>query len=297
MLSMALLALLLQGCQGRKALPQPDADAPLREALAALCDNVDGRVGVAAAMADGRLITFGDTTSFPLLSVVKFPQAIALCRCLDEQQRTLDDTLHITSAELLPDTWSPLRDEHPAGGTFTIGELLRWSLVMSDNNACDILFHRLCSVGETEARIHALGFTDCHIEVDEQAMRSDLTQCYRNAVTPATAVQMLQYLYAHRDETHLSTVWEDMALCQTGQHRIPAGVLHDSATVVHKTGTGPVVDGRLLALNDAGIVLYPDGTQLTLAIFVSDAALTADQAEALIAAITRTITRTARAAE
>lgn len=260
----------------------------VRQALTTLCDSIDATIGIAVSYPDGDTLTLAGDTPFALLSVVKFPQALAICQHLARTGCTLADTLHVTADDLPAGTWSPLRDEQPEGGPLTLGELMHWSLVMSDNNACDILFHRVLSVTATDTVIHAMGIADCHIQSDEQAMRADPQRCYHNAATPQATVQLLQYLYDHHDEPLLSMVWNDMSLCQTGQQRIPAGV-GDSIRVVHKTGTGPVIDGRLLALNDVGILLLPDGTHLELAVFVQDAALTPDQAEALIARITRII--------
>lgn len=282
-----LLMLLLIGCSNQ---PQ-DSMSALRHELTALCDSIDAHIGVAVITAEGDTLTIGGEVQYPLLSVVKFPQALAVAHKLQAEGRSLDDTLSVTPAELPQGTWSPLRDEHPEGGTFTIGNLLSASLEASDNNACDILFHRICSVEETDSYIHSLGIGGCDIQCDEQMMRDDLKRCYLNASTPIAAARLLQYLYQHRNEPLVSDVWEAMARCQTGQHRIPAGISQPAATFVHKTGTGPLLHGRLIALNDVGLILYPDGTCFTLAVFIEDAALTTEQAEALIADITRIVTQ------
>ncbi|MDY4644582.1 alpha/beta hydrolase fold domain-containing protein, partial [Prevotella sp.] len=62
-------------------------------------------------------------------------------------------------------------------------------------------------------------------------------------------------------------IWDTMADCNTGQQRI-AAVLPKDGKLIHKTGSGfPSSDGRQ-DRNDVGIILLPDGSHLSIAIFL-----------------------------
>ena len=60
-----------------------------------------------------------------------------------------------------------------------------------------------------------------------------------------------------------------MAGCRTGMARIPSAVGADDV-VVHKTGTGFPTAKGISAINDAGIIIHPDGTHTIMAIFALD---------------------------
>lgn len=76
-----------------------------------------------------------------MMSVFKFHQALAVADFLDRNGLPLSTPLPIWESDLLPDTYSPLRDAYPQGGIeMSIGELLVYTLQLSDNNACDLLF-------------------------------------------------------------------------------------------------------------------------------------------------------------
>jgi len=73
-------------------------------------------------------------------SVFKFHIALAVLSEVDKGKLLLNQTIVISKDDLLPeDIWSPLRDENPKGGSFTIERLIQYSVSHSDNTACDIL--------------------------------------------------------------------------------------------------------------------------------------------------------------
>ena len=80
--------------------------------------------------------------------------------------------------------------------------------------------------------------------------------------------RLLEWFYLHRnDNKNLSFIWNTMADCNTGKQRI-AAVLPKGGKLIHKTGSGfPSSDGRQ-DRNDVGIVLLPDGSHLSIAIFL-----------------------------
>ena len=60
-----------------------------------------------------------------------------------------------------------------------------------------------------------------------------------------------------------------MADCNTGQHRI-AAVLPKDGKLIHKTGSGFTSSDGRQDRNDVGIILLPDGSHLSIAIFLQN---------------------------
>jgi beta-lactamase class A len=77
-----------------------------------------------------------------------------------------------------------------------------------------------------------------------------------------------------------------MAQTVTFPDRLKAGV-SDGWTLAHKTGTSSTWRGVTAATNDVGVLTGPDGTLVTIAVFIADSpAAPGDRAE-LIASIAR----------
>ena len=228
---------------------------------------------------------------FPMASVFKFHQALAVCDRLMRSGVSLDTEVSVGKADLAENTWSPLRDEYPYGGRFTYGELLAYTLQQSDNNACDFLFHTVCDVSRTDSYIRSLGIDDFAIACDEEAMHDDLSACYSNWTTPLAAAALLEKFYSVKDSSeYTGYVWKLMSDCRTGQNRIPGHISGKVSQIAHKTGTGDIdADDRIIAVNDIGVVLLPDGRHYSIAVFVSDAASGMEECEEFIAKVSETV--------
>ena len=98
-------------------------------------------IGIAVIIDEKDTVTVNNDIHYPLMSVFKFHQALALADYMAKRNQSLDTLLRIEKSDLKPDTYSPLRDKYPQGGIeMSIADLLRYTLQQSDNNACDILF-------------------------------------------------------------------------------------------------------------------------------------------------------------
>lgn len=98
-------------------------------------------IGIAVIIDGKDTVTVNNDIHYPLMSVFKFHQALALADYMGKQQQSLNFELTIKKEDLKPDTYSPLRDSFPQGGfNIDIADLLKYTLQQSDNNACDILF-------------------------------------------------------------------------------------------------------------------------------------------------------------
>lgn len=278
----------------------------IRTRILDIADTADARIGVAAIFDGmdtlevfaGQLQKACGDMRFPMLSTVKFHQALAVCGWLRKHGIPLCGKVTVTPEMLSPDTWSPLRDRYPAGGEFSYRELMEYTLKESDNNACDILWK--CSGGPeyTEAYISGLiGKGGFGIECTEAMMHADLQDCLRNWSTPLSSVILLEKFRESRDQDEYSRfVWDTMKGCLTGETRIPGKIraAYEASgmplDILHKTGTGDFTpEGRILAVNDIGIIEFPDGHHISLAVYISMAAcspaacesMTADIAEAV----------------
>ena len=287
----------------------PGRDA-LLERIASLADSMDARCGVAVIFGDGDTLSYtgghfciaGSASGrfpvaaspgecFPMASVFKFHQALAVCDRLMRSGVSLDTEVSVGKADLAENTWSPLRDEYPYGGRFTYGELLAYTLQQSDNNACDFLFRTVCDASRTDSYIRSLGIDDFAIACDEETMHDDLSACYSNWTTPLAAAALLEKFYSVRDSSeYTGYVWKLMSDCRTGQNRIPGHISGKVSQIAHKTGTGDIdADDRIMAVNDIGVVLLPDGRHYSIAVFVSDAAAGMEECEEFIAKVSEAV--------
>ncbi|MCM1300103.1 MAG: serine hydrolase [Alistipes senegalensis] len=126
-------------CLGIFLTANPSSE--LQAELENFISTCNAEIGVAVITDSGETICINGESPYPLHSVAKLHQAIAVADCMDHNELPLETEIAIQEHELQPDTFSPLRDEHPSGDfSSTIAELLKFSLQKSDNNACDLLF-------------------------------------------------------------------------------------------------------------------------------------------------------------
>lgn len=278
----------------------------IRTRILEIADTADARIGVAAifdgrdtlCLSAGLLQKSCMDMKFPMLSTVKFHQALAVCGWLREHGIPLDGKVEVTPDMLPPGTWSPLRDRYPDGGEFSYRELMEYTLTESDNNACDILWECAGGPGQTESYVSGLiGEDGFGIECTEAMMHADPKDCLRNWSTPLSSVILLEKFRESRDQdVYSSFVWNTMKGCLTGNSRIPGKIraAYEASgkplDILHKTGTGDFTpEGRIMAVNDIGIIEFPDGHHMSLAVYISMASCPPEVCEALIADIAETV--------
>ncbi len=260
--------------------------APLETALRAAIRDFDAQVGIAVCLDGKETLALQDQAPYPLMSVMKFHQAVAVLHTLESRQNALDSTLLIRRSDLRPDTWSPLRDRYGRKRLrLSIRELLEYTLLLSDNNACDLLFDRLLSPAATTAYLRECGIPDFNIQVNEAVMNARPERCRDNWSSPSSAVLLLEKILEGKliSPEHRTFLLETMLSCRTGEKRLP-GFPHDATVRIgHKTGTGILnADGKIIGINDLGFILLPDGRRCTLAVFIKDSGESLEKSEALI---------------
>ena len=268
---------------------QTQLETQLKEAI----KGKKAEIGLAVIIDGKDTVTVNNDIHYPLMSVFKFHQALALADYMGKQRQSLETRLPIKKSDLKPDTYSPLRDKYPQGGTeMSIADLLRYTLQQSDNNACDILFNYQGGPDAVNKYIHSLGIRECAIVGTETAMHEDLNLCYENWTTPLAAAELVEIF---RKKPLFPNVYKDfifqtMVECQTGQDRLVAPLLDKKVTVGHKTGTGDLnAKGQQIGCNDIGFVLLPGGRTYSIAVFVKDSEENNQANSKIIADISRIV--------
>ena len=286
-------AWLLLGCWLAAGCASPvSRRAALEHDLLALTDSVPARVGVAVVLGPGDTLALGNRPGYPMASVYKFHQALAVLDSLDRAGLPATLPVEVRPSDLLPDTWSPLRDARPAGGyALPVSELLHYSVARSDNNVCDLLFRFVGGPDRVERYVRGLGLGETSIAADEATMHREPAAQYANVVSPLDAVRLLERF--RRGEL-LSPAYGDLLMAMllatvTGPDKLK-GMLPSEVRVAHKTGSGlRDAQGVVAADNDMGIVFLPDGRAYSIAVFIADSHAD-DRADAkVIAMISRRI--------
>lgn len=274
-------------------LPCVQAQDRLTKELDSLLQDKRATVGVAVVLDGCETFTYNNQLRFPLMSVFKFHQALAVLDYLDREQLPLDTEIFVRKADLLPDTYSPLREARPKGEfKMSVGELLRYSVSESDNNACDILFRYMGGTDVVDSYIRTLGITDFKIEATEEDMHKSFKHQYLNWTTPLAAVRVLEKFRTEtlfRDSAYKEFLERIMVAAVTGRDKLKAG-LPPEVILGHKTGSSDRDESGIKAGdNDLGFVCLPDGGQYSIAVFVKDSGEDDKTNAALIAAISQKI--------
>ena len=251
-----------------------------------------GKVGVSAAGLDDNFsLNINADKHYPMQSVFKFPLALAILDSVDRGKLSLDQKIHITKKDLLPKTWSPLREKFPDGTDIALGDLLTYTVAKSDNNGCDILFRLIGGTKIVENYIHRLGVKDIAIAATEEEMARNWNVQYTNWNKPKAMTDLLRKFYDGKILSKSSTdfLMKIMIETSTGANRIK-GLLPAGTIVAHKTGTsGTNEKGVTGAVNDVGIVTLPNGKHFAIVVYVSDSTADEQTRDRVIAETTRVI--------
>lgn len=263
----------------------------LQQQLEVLVKEHKGRVGVAINAGDD-VVRLNNEYHYPMQSVYKFPLALAILKKVDEGTLSLEQKIHISRPEIHKDTWSPMREEYPKGTLdLSVAELLRYSVSMSDNNACDVLFRVAGGPASVNRYIHSIGIQEIQIAATEHEMHQSWPVQYTNWCTPAAMNEILTGFQAGKYLSASGTAFllKLMTESSNSDKRIK-GLLPASVRVAHKTGSsGTNKSGLTAATNDAGIISLPDGRQIFITVFVADATEPYEANEAIIARIAKTV--------
>ena len=273
----------------------PKSSIAQKDALKAQIDSISklakGTVGIGIMDLQSReTIYLNENHQFPMQSVFKFPLGMAVLDQVDKGKLSLEQKIHVTKEDLNPDTWSPLQKKFPEGNLdVSLRELLTYTVSLSDNNTCDILFRLVGGPKNVNKYIHNLGIKGINIVATEAEMAKSWDVQFTNWCQPPAMIQLLDVFHQGKKLSKSSTEFllKIMTETPTGLNRIK-GLLPEQAKVAHKTGSSGTNDqGIIAAFNDVGIVTMPNGKQIAIVAFVSNAAADEKTRDAVIARISR----------
>ena len=209
----------------------------------------------------------------PMQSVFKYHIALAVLDLVDQGKLSLDQKVFIKKSELLPNTWSPIREKNPEGNfEMPISELIEYTVAMSDNVGCDVLLRLIGGPKVVHDFLISKGAKDTQIVYNEELMQSAWKNQYENYTTMKSATKLLKDFYKGKILSKKSTEFllGVMYRTSTGLNKI-VEQLPKYAKVAHKTGSSGKNDAGLTgAENDIAIITLPNGKTYAIAIFVSD---------------------------
>lgn len=289
----AVAVILLTACRQSTGVSS-DYKAELKKELTAIADSAKGDVGI-ALIYDGDTLTVNNDAIYPMMSVFKLHQAVALCRMFEENGTSLDSVMTLRRSELDPDTWSPMLKDHTGEEiSLPMRRLLEYTLIESDNNASNEMFVRLMPPAACDSVIAGIiPRGSFEIRFNEAEMQADHSQAYSNRTSPLGAAILIDRVFT---DTLVGKDYQDfiksaLMRCQTGPDKISAALSErEDITIGHKTGSGYRDDnGRLAASNDVAFITLPDGRHYSLAVFVKDFDGTDAEAAATIARISEAV--------
>lgn len=258
----------------------------LKQEIAELVKTSDAEIGVAVIINGSDTVSINGNQPFPMLSVYKFPIALGVGEYCRAGGFGFGDSCLITRDELHTDTWSPMSKIFTADSTsITIRELLDYAIRQSDNNASDILLHLIGGTAQLDNHIEYTNGDGIEIRWTEDEMHKDVGLSYENTSTPIAMARLLDNFYTACGDSLSLEIKYLMEHCETGKDRL-AKPLPSGVTIGHKTGTGDInSQGRIIAVNDVGYVVLPDGRHYVIAVFIKDSAYDMSETSELIAAI------------
>lgn len=247
----------------------------LRRDISRIIDKAPGTIGV-AFVTDADTITFNNGVRYPMMSVFKLHQAIAVANKLEKDSNCFDKILIVNTDSLDHHTWSPMLNEFNSGEVnMTIGQLIDYSISLSDNNASNLMFESIVSPEETDDYIKSISEdTTFSILHSEATMKNKHSLSYQNWSSPLSAALLIKNLFSKNivSPKHTQAIRNALINTVTGQDRIGKPLTDINGLIfAHKTGSGyRNTNNELIAHNDVGYIQLPDGRNYALAIMIRD---------------------------
>lgn len=269
----------------------------LQKSLSEFTADKDATIGIAVIIDGKDTVAVNGNRHFPMLSVYKFPIAVALSLHYRENNLSLDYPVAIMPEDLHPDTYSPMTEKILASSRISTDtlrmptrELLSYMLRQSDNNASDIILKAIGDRTYVERLLLSQGVSDIKVKNSEAEMHADNSLCYANSATPLGMVRLVDKFQRDYTDPISLGIKRLMETCHTGADRLAKPFAPTNVVIGHKTGTGfTLPDGRLMAVNDVGYVRLPDGRNYSIAVFIENSGYDMAHTEALIAEISEIV--------
>lgn len=282
----AIYALLYTSCTASKT----EKIISLKERLYTIVDTVPGTVGI-AFISDKDTLTINNSVHYPMMSVFKLHQALAVAAEINARRSSIDSLIHISKDELDSETWSPMLKIYiESDFDISIRDLIKYSLTVSDNNASNLLFKHIVPPSTTDALIRSISDDSTfRITYSEDEMKKKHSLAYLNYSSPLSAASLIRQVFdsTFPNNSAVDSIRKDLATVTTGLDRLGAIIpQHPELFFAHKTGSGYRNDaGELIAHNDVGYFRLPDGRTYALAVFIRDFSGTETEASGIISRI------------
>jgi beta-lactamase class A len=268
------------------------ASAELRKKIEQIISAKNATVGISVKGIENKdTLSINGNLKVPMMSVFKFHIALTVLQQVDKGNLKLEQHFFMKKEDLLPDTWSPMRDEFPDGNiNLTLDQLLRYTVSHSDNNGCDILLKIIGGTETVQKFINKQGIKDFTIKVNEQEM-SSWENLYVNTTTPLATTTLLEKFFKEEVLKKATTkyLYQIMVETSRGITWMKAG-LPENTELAHRTGISGTNDENLrVALNDVGIVKLPNGKHFILSVYLKNITETKEDTEKIIADITKAV--------
>lgn len=310
------------GPQTGAAASRHGSPRSLQRALARYAEEArPGTLGISVSdLRTGRTWRVDAAEAFPLMSVFKAPLGATVLSESDRGILSLRQTVRITRSDLMTAGRSQIAATFRGTvETFTVGQLLEAAVSHSDNTAADVLLKLVGGSAAVTAFLRGHGIQGMRVDRGEQeiaeefqvsseqkAEESKQTPAERDArlrggyeaflkdprdrATPAAAVEFLEKLWQGEllspDSTRLLL---GLLYRQTIPDRLRAGI-PPGVLLADKCGTSYSVDGMTAAFNDVGIITWPNGSTVILAVFLKASRAPEDRMNALFKGIARAVT-------
>ena len=263
-----------------KSATKDSANSPLTDVLTDSISQIvsacPGEIGVAVIINNIDTVKVNNKSIYPMMSVFKVHQALALCNDFDKKGISLDTLIKINREKLDPKTWSPMMKDYSSSViSLTVRDLLRYALIQSDNNASNLMFKNMLNTAQTDSfTAKLIPRSSFQIVYTEEEMSADHDKAYSNYTSPLGAAVLMNRLFTESliSDEKQNFIKNTLMESKTGMDRIVAPLLEKEGVVIaHKTGSGFVNEnGVLAAHNDVAYICLPDNICYTLAVFVKD---------------------------
>lgn len=239
-----------------------------------------GRLGVALVDAKGKvLIGFNRGERFAMCSTFKAPLAAAVLLFAEKGRFGLDGELSFSKDDLLDH--APVVRQHMDRRRLSISSLAQAAVEVSDNSAANILMPLVGGPEGLTQFFAAHGDRVSRLDRMEPDLNENAPHDPRDTTTPeAMAALMARLMFQDMKPESAARLKEWMTNSQTGLRRIRAG-LPDGWSGGDKTGSCGT------AFGDVAVLRSPRGAHYVLAVYLDRPTVSAQEAEAAIAEVTR----------
>lgn len=263
----------------------PGAIGNLEREFARLDAQSGGRLGVVVLdTGTGQQAGHHAAERFPMCSTFKALASAAVLARVDAGHEDLGRRIRYSASEVL--SYAPVTKDHAGEGGMTMGELCAASVTLSDNTAANLILASLGGPSAVTAFARSLGDTVTRLDRIEGDLNEAKPGDPRDTTTPEAMASNLRVLVTgdalSRRSRDQFTTW--LVECQTGGAKLRAGV---PATwrVGDKTGSG----GHGTT-NDIAVMWPPGRAPLIVCVYLTETAISSDQANATFVAVGRAMT-------